>query len=62
MMTLLPASFAHREARALDLAVMLMPLSDGARYDVSAITLRNANPDPVLHALKNAFAIEKDAH
>ena len=61
MITLLPASFANREARALDLTVMPMPLSDGARYDVSAITLRNKNIDPVLNALKNAFAIQKDA-
>ena len=61
MITLLPASFAHREARALNLTVMPMPLSDGARYDVSAITLRNANPDPAVHALINAFAIQKDA-
>lgn len=61
MITLLPASFAHREARALNLTVMPMPLSDGARYDVSAITLRNANPDPVVQALKNAFAMQKDA-
>jgi hypothetical protein len=61
MITLLPASFAQREARALNLTVMPMPLSDGARYDVSAITLRNANPDPVVHALINAFAIQKDA-
>lgn len=60
MITLLPASFAHREARALNLTVMPMPLSDGARYDVSAITLRNANPDPVVQALKNAFAMQKD--
>jgi DNA-binding transcriptional LysR family regulator len=60
MITLLPASFANREARALDLTVMPMPLSDGARYDVSAITLRNGNSDPVLNALKNAFAIQKD--
>jgi DNA-binding transcriptional LysR family regulator len=60
MITLLPASFAHREARALNLAVMPMPLSDGARYDVSAITLRNVNPDPVVQALKNAFAMQKD--
>jgi len=60
MITLLPASFAHREARALNLAVMPMPLSDGARYDVSAITLRNVNPDPVVQALKNAFATQKD--
>lgn len=61
MITLLPASFAHREARALNLTVMPMPLTDGARYDVSAITLRNANPDPVVQALKNAFAMQKDA-
>jgi len=61
MITLLPASFANREARALDLAVMPMPLSDGARYNVSAITLKNDNPDPVLYALQNAFAIPKDA-
>lgn len=60
MITLLPASFANREARALDLTVMPMPLSDGARYDVSAITLRNGTSDPVLNALKNAFAIQKD--
>jgi LysR family transcriptional regulator, regulator of abg operon len=60
MITLLPASFAHREARALNLTVMPMPLSDGARYDVSAITLRNANPDPVVQVLKNAFATQKD--
>lgn len=60
MITLLPASFANREARALDLTVMPMPLSDGARYDVSAITLRNGNSDPVLNAFKNAFAIQKD--
>jgi hypothetical protein len=38
-----------------------MPLSDGARYDVSAITLKSGNPDPVLHALQNAFAHQKDA-
>jgi hypothetical protein len=38
-----------------------MPLSDGARYDVSAITLKSRNPDPVLHALQNAFAHKKDA-
>jgi LysR family transcriptional regulator of abg operon len=61
MITLLPASFAQREARALNLKVMPMPLSDGARYDVSAITLRHANPDPVVQALKNAFAMQKDA-
>jgi hypothetical protein len=61
MITLLPASFAHREARALDLAVMPMPLSDGARYDVSAITLKSGNPDPVLHMLEKAFAHQKDA-
>ncbi len=60
MITLLPASFAHREARALNLTVMPMPLSDGARYDVSAITLRNVNPDPVVQALKNTFAMQKD--
>jgi hypothetical protein len=40
---------------------MPMPLSDVARYDVSAITLRNGNPDPALNALKNAFAHPKDA-
>jgi|Laugresu1bdmlbsd_1035121.scaffolds.fasta_scaffold07285_2 DNA-binding transcriptional LysR family regulator len=61
MITLLPASFANREARALDLTVMPMPLSDGARYNVSAITLRNGNPDPALIALKTAFATQKDA-
>ena len=59
MITLLPASFANREARALDLKVMPMPPSDGARYDVSAITLRNRNPDPILDALQNAFTQPK---
>jgi len=61
MITLLPASFANREARALDLTVMPMPPSDGARYDVSAITLRNRNPDPILDALQNAFTQPKVA-
>jgi DNA-binding transcriptional LysR family regulator len=61
MITLLPASFANREARALDLKVMPMPPSDGARYDVSAITLRNRNPDPILDALQNAFTQPKVA-
>jgi LysR family transcriptional regulator of abg operon len=59
MITLLPASFANREARALDLKVMPMPPSDDARYDVSAITLRNRNPDPILDALQNAFTQPK---
>ena len=61
MITLLPASFASREARSLNLKVMPMPLSDIARYDVSAITLRNGNPDTVLNELKNAFAEQTDA-
>ncbi len=61
MITLLPASFANREARALGLSVMPMPLSDGARYDVSAITLRHRNPDPILDALQNAFTQPKVA-
>jgi DNA-binding transcriptional LysR family regulator len=61
MITLLPASFANREARALDLTVMPMPPSDGDRYDVSAITLRNRNPDPILDALQNAFTQPKVA-
>lgn len=61
MITLLPESFAVREAHALELTVMPMPLSDIARYDVSAITLRNGNPDPVLNELKNAFVRQIDA-
>lgn len=61
MITLLPASFAGREARGLALTVMPMPLSDIARYDISAITLKNGNPDPVLNELKNAFAEQTDA-
>jgi LysR family transcriptional regulator of abg operon len=61
MITLLPASFANREARALDLKVMPMPPSDGARYDVSAITLRNRSPDPILDSLQNAFTQPKVA-
>jgi hypothetical protein len=32
--------------------------SYAARYDVSAITLKNGGPDPVLDALKNAFATQ----
>jgi hypothetical protein len=58
MFTLLPASFAHRDARALGLTVVPMHPSYAARYDVSAITLRTGGPDPVLDALQNAFAIQ----
>lgn len=60
MITLLPASFAAREARALQLKVIPMPLSDGARYDVSAVTFPNGDPDPALDALINAFAIQRN--
>ena len=31
-------------------------INDIAWYEVSAITLSDANSDPVLHDLKNAFA------
>jgi LysR family transcriptional regulator of abg operon len=58
MITLLPASFANRDARALNLTVVPMHPSYAARYDVSAITLKNGGPDPVLDALKNAFATQ----
>jgi DNA-binding transcriptional LysR family regulator len=58
MITLLPASFAHRDARALNLTVVPMHPSYAARYDVSAITLKNGGADPVLDALQNAFAMQ----
>lgn len=57
MITLLPVPFAAREARSHNLKVIPMPLDDGARYDVSAITLAHSDSDPVLADLKNAFAI-----
>jgi DNA-binding transcriptional LysR family regulator len=56
LITLLPESFAMREVRSLELEVIPMPLADGARYVVSAITLANNPPDQVLEDLKNAFA------
>jgi len=57
LITLLPESFAMREVRSLALRIMPMPLADGARYVVSAITLANSPPDRVLEELKNAFAV-----
>lgn len=56
LITLLPEPFARREAAGLNLAIIPMPLADGARYIVSATTLASDPVDPVLEALIGLFA------
>jgi DNA-binding transcriptional LysR family regulator len=56
LITLLPEPFARREAAGLNLAIIPMPLADGARYIVSATTLANDPVDPVLEELIGMFA------
>lgn len=51
LITLLPEPFVRAQPIARDLAVLPMPLADGARYSVSAITLAQAPHDPILDSL-----------
>lgn len=55
LIALLPESFARREARAAELAILPMPFDDGARYTVSAITLASRAADPTLEELIGLF-------
>lgn len=61
LITLLPESFARREAKAAGLAILPMPLGDSARYTVSAISLANEPPDPMVEALKQLFVANAGA-
>jgi DNA-binding transcriptional LysR family regulator len=55
LITLLPEPFARRELGSHDLAIMPMPLAEGARYAVSAMTLANEPHDAVLEELIRLF-------
>lgn len=55
LIALLPESFARREAHPSDLEVLPMPFDDGARYNVSAVTLASRAADPILATLIGLF-------
>jgi DNA-binding transcriptional LysR family regulator len=51
LITLLPEPFVRAQPAAQDLVILPMPLADGARYTISAISLALAPHDPVIDAL-----------
>ena len=51
LITLLPEPYVRAQPAARDLVILPMPLADGARYSISAISLANVPQDPLVNAL-----------